>query len=159
VPDTNAILRSLRHSAHDLVREVGKMPAEAPLWQPKEGEWSVHECLTHLRDVERQVFLERIRRTLREDRPRLEFFDEVTYHREHWNEAEPLQSILADFTSARAELVNLLAEAPDWTRVGLHATRGPITLEWQAEYALQHTWEHTSQLMRVRLAREVSGNA
>ena len=158
MPDKLTTLRLLRDSADDLAREAGMISREGQLWRPKEGEWSVHECLAHLRDIERQVFLVRVGRIAREDRPRLEFFDEVAYHREHWNEAEPLDSILGDYRSARAEIVSLLEGAPDWSRIGVHATRGPIALEWQADYALGHTWEHLSQMMRVRLAYEISGN-
>jgi hypothetical protein len=157
MPDRHTTLRLLRHSAHDLVREVGQTPPESRLWRPAEGEWSVHECLTHLRDVESQIFLPRIRRTLQEDRPRLELFDEEAYHREHWNADEPLEAILAGYVNARAEIVGLLADAPDWTRQGVHAARGPISLQWQADYTLGHTWEHLSQIMRARLAREAAG--
>ena len=159
MPDTSTTLRLLRHSAHDLVREVGLTPPDGYLWRPAEGEWSVHECLTHLRDIEREVFLLRIRRTAAEDRPALEVFDETQYHKDHWNTDEPLEEILADFVSARAEIVAALAGAVDWSRAGTHAVRGPVSLRWQADYALGHTWEHLSQMMRARLAYEVSGRA
>ncbi|MBI3760310.1 MAG: DinB family protein [Chloroflexi bacterium] len=155
MPDRTTTLRLLRHSAHDLVREVGVLPAAGHLWRPAEGEWSVHECLSHLRDVEREVFLQRIRRAATEDRPSFEIFDEVKYHKEHWNADEPLDAILAGFVNARAEIVNVLAAA-DWSRIGVHASRGPISLGWQADYALGHTWEHMSQILRARLSYELS---
>lgn len=157
MPDRQATLRLLRNSARDLAREVGLVPPGAALWRPKQGEWSVHECLTHTRDVERAVFLHRIRRMVREDRPALEVFDEVAYQRDHWKADEPLDAILADFLNARAEIVELLGGA-DWSRVGVHAVRGPITLAWQADYTLAHTWEHLSQIMRVRLEHATAGS-
>jgi hypothetical protein len=156
MPDRDTTLQLLRQSAEDLRREIELTPPAAALWRPKEGEWSAHECLAHLRNIEREVFLYRIRRTIEEEQPTLEFFDEATYHREHWRADEPLGDMLADFQQARDEIVRLLEAAPDWTRKGLHATRGPITLAWQADYALGHTWEHLSQAMRVRLARELA---
>lgn len=154
MPDKATTLRLLRHSAHDLVREVGLTPAAGHLWRPADGEWSVHECLTHLRVVEREVFLLRIRRTATEDRPSFEIFDEVAYHKEHWNPGDSVGALLGDFVNARAEIVNVLSGA-DWSRIGVHATRGPVSLEWQADYALGHTWEHLSQIMRVRLNYEL----
>jgi hypothetical protein len=155
MPNHESTLRLLRQSADDLEREIGLTAPEAALWRPQEGEWSVHECLTHLRDAEGLIFLHRIRRTIEEERPALPLFDEETYHHEHWSAAEPLQDILAGFLDARKEIVRLLEAAPDWSRKGVHETRGPISLAWQADYALGHTWEHLSQMMRVRLAHEV----
>ena len=156
MPDKPTTLRLLQQSADDLAREVAQTPPEARMWRAKEGEWSVQECLAHLRDVERLVFLERVRRILAEERPLLPNFDETTYHREHWNPDEPADAILADYASARKEMVELASAAPDWTRGGVHEMRGPITLAWQIDYALGHTWEHLSQILRVRLARELS---
>ena len=157
--ERDSTLHLLKQSAEDLVREVGLTPPEARQWRTKPGEWSLHECLVHLRDIECQVFLPRLRRMIAEERPWMANFDEATYHREHWNADEPADAILAQYVNARNEIVELMAGAPDWARPGVHETRGPITLGWQVEYALGHTWEHLSQIMRVRLAREISANA
>lgn len=156
MPDRETTLRLLKQSAEDLAREMALTASADALWRPKEGEWSVHECLAHLRNIEREVFLYRVRRTVNEDRPPLEVFDEEAYHRKHWSAAEPLPAMLTGYLSARQEMIDLLAAAPDWSRQGIHATRGPVSLAWQADYALGHTWEHLSQAMRVRLAHEVT---
>lgn len=149
-----ATLRLLRRTAHDLAAEIAQTAPEAALWRPAEGEWSVHETLTHLRDAERQIFLPRLRRVTAEDRPALAVFDEAAYHQANWNPAEPLAHILADFVADRGAEVALLEAAADWGRVGLHQTRGPVTLAWLAEYAVGHTWEHHSQILRARLSWE-----
>jgi DinB superfamily len=151
-------LTQLRQSAADLEREVGRTPADAGLWRPKPGDWSAHECLTHLRDTEELIFLHRIRLTVAEDRPALALFDEEAYHKEHWNGEEPLGDMLAAYQAARAEIIQLLEAAPDWSRIGVHATRGPVSLQWQADYTIAHTWDHLSQMARVRLAREAAGS-
>lgn len=147
-------LRLLRRSAHDLAAEIAQTPAEAALWRPAEGDWSVHEALTHLRDAESQIFLPRLQRVCAEERPDLPLFDEAAYHQAHWDAAEPLDQILADFVTARSAEIALLEAAADWGRAGVHQTRGPVTLAWLAEYALGHTWEHLAQIMRVRLSWE-----
>lgn len=143
-------LRQLRAQGHQLIHEVGLMPPEAYLWRVSETEWSVQECAAHIRNIERQVFLVRISKVVKEDNPFLPNFDEFAYHRDHWRADEPLDTILPDFLAARAELVSLL-ESADWSRTGTHEERGPLSLEWLASYAVNHTWEHLSQLMRVRL--------
>jgi hypothetical protein len=143
-------LRQLRAQSHQLVHEVELMPADAYLWRTKEGEWGVQECVAHIRNIERQVFLVRISKVVKEDQPFLPFFDELAYHRDHWRAEEPVDTILPDFLAARAELVSLL-ESADWARTGTHEERGPLNLDWLATYTVNHTWEHLSQLMRVRL--------
>jgi hypothetical protein len=149
-PDTYT-LRLLRAQSHQVAQEINTLPADAVLWKPAPEEWSAHETLTHLRDAERQIFRVRIERMAGEDNPHLPAFDEVNYHKEHWNPDEPIQAILADFVADRAAEVAVL-EAADWSRPGVHAVRGPIDLNWQANYVLAHTWEHLSQIMRVRLS-------
>jgi hypothetical protein len=144
------VLRLLRSQSHLLTHEIGLMPSNAVLWKPAETEWSVQETLTHIRDIERLVFRWRVAQTAQMDTPPLPFFDEGAYHQEHWNPTEPIQTILADFVTDRAAEVVVL-ETADWSRAGVHPTRGPLTLDWQANYIVNHTWEHLSQIMRVRL--------
>ncbi len=147
-------LRLLRAQSHQLAYEIDLIPAADVLWKPEPAEWSVHECLTHIRDVERQIFRRRISRIVNEDNPTLPSFDEVAYHKEHWDANEPIHNIVADFVEDRAAEVALLEQA-DWSRPAVHAVRGPISLAWQADYVLAHTWEHFSQIIRVRLSYAV----
>jgi hypothetical protein len=44
-----------------------------------------------------------------------------------------------------------LLEAQPWERPGVHERLGPISVGWVAQYAMGHTWEHLSQMLRVRL--------
>jgi hypothetical protein len=149
LPDTYT-LRLLRSQSHYLTREIGLMPVEARLWKADETEWSVQECLVHIRDIEREVFLPRMTNVITKDNPPIYFFDEVAYHKEHWSPDEPVEKILAEFVADRAKEVALL-ETADWGRTGNHETRGSLTVDWLATYAVNHTWEHLSQIMRVRL--------
>ncbi len=144
------LLRLLRAQTHHLTHEVGLLPVEARLWRAAETEWSLQECLAHLRDIEREVFLVRISKVDKEDQPVLKYFDELAYHKEHWDAAEPVEKLLTEFVAARAAEVTLL-ESADWSRTGQHEQRGRLDLEWLATYAVNHTWEHLSQIMRVRL--------
>jgi hypothetical protein len=146
-------LRLLRAQSHQLVHEINLMPPDAHLWKFADAEWSAHECLTHLRNVERHVFLWRMNKMATEENPSLPFFDEVAYQKEHWNPAETVAAMLADFVADRAAETALLEKA-DWARPGQHPMRGTITLNWLANYTLNHTWEHLSQIMRVRLNYE-----
>ena len=79
--------------------------------------------------------------------------DERALMQAQWNPQRPRADLLAEFLAARREETALL-ETHNWTRLGVHAARGPISLGWMADYTLGHTWEHLSQMMRVRLAYE-----
>jgi uncharacterized damage-inducible protein DinB len=150
--DRHTTLRLLRRSAHDLAREIEAMPQAAALWRPAEGEWSVHETLTHLWIAERFIFLPRLQRVAAEERPALPLVDEAAHHRRLWKAETPLADLLADFVTDRAQEVVVLERTADWSRIGVHEVRGPVSLAWLAEYTIGHTWEHLAQIMRARLA-------
>ena len=151
--DHHSILQALRASAEELTREIDRLPEDVTTWRPAEGEWSQHECLTHLWICEQHIFLPRMRRIVAEDNPALPLVDEVALMQREWNPRRPRAELLREFLADRADEMALL-EPADWSRPGAHATRGPITLGWVVDYALAHTFEHMSQMMRVRLNYE-----
>ncbi|MBI5715239.1 MAG: hypothetical protein HZC38_17720, partial [Chloroflexi bacterium] len=81
--------------------------------------------------------------------PQLVIFDEAEQMKQQATSKVTIQQLLADFVDARAQEVALLENA-DWSRVGQHPMRGAISAQWLAEYTIGHTWEHLSQMMRVR---------
>jgi hypothetical protein len=147
-PD-NYTLRLLRAQSHQLTHEVNAIPEDMANWKPAENEWSAWECMLHIAMAERHVFLLRIKRIVEEDNPQLAIFDEGEQMKQQATSKVTLQQLLADFVDARAQEVALLENA-DWSRTGQHPMRGSISAQWLAEYALGHTWEHLSQMMRVR---------
>jgi len=147
-PD-NYTLRMLRAQSHQLAHEVNAIPDDMVMWKPAENEWSAWECMLHIAAAERHVFLLRIKRITEEDNPQLVIFDETEYMKQHSASKTTIQQLLADFVDARAQEIALLENA-DGSRTGQHPSRGAISAQWLAEYALGHTWEHLSQMMRVR---------
>jgi hypothetical protein len=146
-------LTALRASAAELTRELERMPETATTWKPAETEWAQVECLLHLQLVERHIFLPRLTRIVKEDNPPLPVVDETALFAEARALNRSRADLLRDFLADRAAEIALLENA-DWSRPGTHAARGPITLGWVADYALGHTYEHLSQMMRVRLSYE-----
>jgi hypothetical protein len=148
------ILAALRQSADELAQEVARLPADAALWRPGEKEWSQHETLTHLWIADHYVFLPRLQAMAAQDNPLLPVIDEVALQREQWNPERPRDDLLRGFLADRQAEMALL-EAQPWERPGVHERLGPISIGWVAQYALGHTWEHLSQMLRVRLAYAV----
>ena len=144
------ILSALRTSAADLTQEVQRLPAEGALWRSAETEWSQHECLTHLWIAEHFVFLPRLRAMAAEDNPFLPLVDEVAIQKQQWSPDRSRDDLVAGFLADRQAELELLEKA-DWSRPGVHETMGPIDMAWVAQYAMGHTWEHMSQMVRVRL--------
>jgi hypothetical protein len=150
-----SILTTLRFSADELTRELDRLPAEAATWRHAEGEWSQHECLTHIQLCERHIFLPRLQAMATQPNPTLPLVDEVALQQEQWDPQRPRAELLADYTAARQAEIDLL-EKHDWARPGQHPLRGSISMGWMANYAMAHTLEHLSQMMRVRLYYEAS---
>ncbi|MEP7357042.1 MAG: DinB family protein [Anaerolineales bacterium] len=144
------IMHGLEVGAAELAREIARLPEEAALWRPGEGEWSQHEALTHIWIAEHYVFLPRITAMAQQDNPFLPVVDETALQRSEWRAEQPRAELLAAFQADRQAELALLA-ASDWDRPGVHETNGPISIGWVAAYAMGHTWEHLSQMLRVRL--------
>lgn len=154
--DKDTILAGLRAAADDLAREVARLPESAALWKPSDKDWSQHEVLTHIWIADHFVFLPRLQAIAAHDQPFLPLVDEVAYQKEKWNAATPRADLLAGFQADRAAEIALLGTL-DWDKTGTHETNGPISAGWIAQYALGHTWEHLSQMLRVRLTHALRG--
>ena len=135
--------------------------------RPPGGGWSALEVLCHLRDVEAEVYAERLRQLLAPaagdpaatgplvlagagdvNRRNAEQAKERRYA-----DAEPAAA-LAAFARARGEnLARLESLGPaDWTRGAIHPSRGPITLYEQVERFAEHDLAHLRQIERALAA-------
>jgi hypothetical protein len=154
--DTGTILAALQAGADELVREVARLPAAGTLWKPSEDSWSQHECLTHIWIADHFVFLPRLTAIATQENPLLKVVDEVALQKEKWDASRSRDDLLSAFLADRKAEITLLAGA-DWTRIGTHEQLGPVDAAWIAHYAMGHTWEHTSQMLRARLQYQLRG--
>ena len=116
-----------------------------------EGDWTRHQIAAHVRDVDRAVYGDRVRRTLREDNPLFEGFDPDGWMAEHYNKDEPLQKILKEFKSNLDELCEALKSSgrTAWSRTSRHQTMGEgLTLQLWVERSLAHIEEHLTALKK-----------
>ena len=104
----------------DAVARLGAMPAfvdaaiasAAPgelLRQPAPGEFSLVEHACHLRDLEREGYLVRVRRMLSEHEPALEPFDGDAIAAARDYPAQDARAAAREFAAARRELLALVA--------------------------------------------------
>ncbi len=129
----------------------GAIP-EALQRQPPSGKWSAHENLAHLARYH-EVFLERLRRILSEDRPNLgRYRAEDDPEAAKWM-ALPTDEVLNRLKSLRGKLIgtveNLSPE--ELRRTGTHPVLGEMAIPTWIEFFLLHEAHHLYvALMRSR---------
>ena len=130
------------------------LSAEQLRQRPGEGEWSMKEVMAHLRDLERDLFLPRLRRILEEERPQFESFDPDVWARSRDHREGSFERDLEEFAAARARTLAFLAALPDGAvaRLGLSGYFGPVTLAQYATHVVDHDLEHLGQLRDCRAA-------
>jgi hypothetical protein len=110
-----------------------------------EGDWTLHQVASHVRDIDRSVYNARVRRTLQEEAPLFESVDPDEWMARNYNGNEPLKNILDEFKSNVDDLRTFLNEMPDeaWARESRHETLGDgMTLQLWVERGLLHIEEH-----------------
>ncbi len=141
------LLEALAAVPEELERVVAGQPPEALLRPGRDGGWGVIESLCHLRDWE-EIFLERARAVLAQDRPKLPAYDDELWAIERDYRGQDPGRVVQRFRRVRGELVEALRglDPEEWRRVGEHAVQGEITLQWLAEQARAHSEEHLRQI-------------
>jgi len=142
------LISRLETSTEDFLLYLGRLPAEELQRVPAPNEWSLHQVAAHVRDVEQQVFLYRLKRMLKEENPAVENFDGDAWTREHYSASESVKKIAAEIRVARKKQIALLKQAKDkdWARAARHSTYGKVSIEWLMTHAANHTMEHAAQL-------------
>ena len=120
--------------------------------RPQEGEWCLTEVMAHLLDLERALFLPRLRRILAEERPAFEAFDPEAWARERDHRARDFAADLDAFTRARGETIAFLEQLPGAAadRLAVSGHFGPLTLGQYATHVADHDLEHLAQMRDCR---------
>jgi hypothetical protein len=118
----------------------------------EDSEWNTHQIASHVHDVDKFVYGERIRKTLRENDPMHKNFDQDKWMAAHYNRDEPLEKILAEFLNDVTNLRETLRDLPNeaWSRESRHETfGGGLTLQLWVERSLAHIEEHLRALSPI----------
>jgi DinB family protein len=136
---------------------LGDATPEAFDVRPESGEWSARENLAHLaRHAE--VFLGRLDRILREDKPRLgSYRAERDSEWPAWAELA-LDEVLRRLGSVRERLIAWVTALPDGAaaRTGIHPTFGEISIARWLEFFVLHEAQHLYVTM-IRLGEAERG--
>lgn len=116
-------------------------------FQPAPGEFSLVEHACHLRDLEREGYLARVRRMLAEARPDLESFDGAAVAAARGYLHQDGRAAAMEFGAARREVLALIAplSAADLAREATFAGRA-ICLGDLVAMMLEHDLEHRREI-------------
>ncbi len=109
------------------------------------GEWNAKQVIGHLA-VSAEVFAERVRRCVEEDRPALPGWDPDAADAAADNTNADAMALSRRLQAAHALIVQLLARPGAVERLGLHAERGPLPAGWFGAYQARHSHEHAAAL-------------
>jgi hypothetical protein len=111
------------------------------------GDFCLIEHACHLRDLEREGYLVRVRRLLAEPRPALEPFDGAAVAASRDYMAQDARMAGMEFAAARKELLGLLAPLTDaeLSRPGTFGDK-PVTLGEVIAMAVAHDREHRAEI-------------
>ncbi len=153
-PPPSALPHLLAGHLAAVVGRLADLTPTAWVTRPAADEWSPTEIVCHLRDVDREVNLPRLRAVLETDNPFIAGADTDPWARERDYQSQSGPRALQDFIAARTELYRELARHPIsiWEHPARHSLLGPSTLADLVNVILDHDRIHLEQL-RV-IARE-----
>jgi FMN phosphatase YigB (HAD superfamily) len=142
------ILANLRGYLAALISMTKDLDDHAWSHRSIEGEWAPVEILCHLRDVEIEVHLPRVRTILTAQKPHLSSFDTDLWAEERDYLHQSCHNALAAYIEARKETIAVLEklDSKDWSRTARHSLLGPTTLIEVMNIAIEHDLIHLAQM-------------
>jgi hypothetical protein len=124
-------------------------------FKPSPDAFSLLEHACHLRDLEREGYVVRVRRMIAETRPALEAFDGAAIAAQRDYLAQDAKAAAQEFAAARRELVGLLAPLTetDLAREGTFDGE-PITLRDVIAMMVEHDRGHRGEIEELMDAIE-----
>jgi len=146
-----ALLAVLRSTPAALATLTAGLSPQAWARFPAEGEWCLTEIVCHLRDVEREVNLPRLRKVLGEQNPFVPGVVTDVWVKERQSAKENGRQALSEFLAARKEALLLLdGLQAEWSRPARHAIFGPTTLKELVGIMAGHDRAHIQQVWKTK---------
>ena len=145
---TNALIAILRGLAAAINGMATAFPAY--LWNecPEPDEWCLTAIVCHLRDVEREVNLPRLRQIISEKNPFIPGIDTDAWANQRDYRDQDGAAALRDLMAARIETLDVLdsLSKADWAHPAQHAIFGPTDFKEIVHIIAQHDRLHTRQV-------------
>lgn len=148
----NELLGRIRSTTEDLAWAVRGLSDGEQQYRPTEKDWTAHQHLSHMRDMEQEVYLPLLRWATVP-----EMLDPRDYSRRDWIERrydakEPLSEVLNDLVRIRDEELLVFRDMGDatWTAFRTDTRWGPLTCQWIAELIYRHALDHLQGIMALK---------
>jgi uncharacterized damage-inducible protein DinB len=124
--------------------------AAAQAGDPPEGEWSAAQTLAHMAATE-QLWLDRLNLIMHQRDPLIKAPGAAFVELQERLMAGDVESNLNEFNTRRGETISLMMglSLNDWSRSGVHETRGVQTVEVIVEHIIDHDSEHLAQIQAL----------
>jgi len=142
------LLVKLEEVVTELRQAATAIPTATWHMAPAPNQSTPHQVLAHLRAIESQAIVLRLRRILDETEPSLPLFDDDAWMAAHYDPTEPVQTILDDYARLRQQELSWLNNLPPtaWNRSARHPWWGVRALQWWVEQCLLTARQHIEQL-------------
>jgi hypothetical protein len=152
---TDEVARLLESTCALIDGEIKALSDEDARWHPAPGEWCVNEVIGHMIESEKRGFFGRITRTLEQDRPREEPWDQIAVALERRDCDRMAASLFMEWMGIRhrsVEMVKALT-AGQLERACVHGKVGELRVRDLLHEWVHHDRNHTRQLLANVQAR------
>lgn len=145
----------LEHAPHELAKVLEGLGDAFAARPEREGGWSLLQTVRHWVDSE-LVWAVRLRKTIAEDRPTLQGYDQDLWVRRLRHADGNVRQALEEFLVVRAINLRFLdGRTPEeLQRVAVHSERGEETVAHMIRLYAGHDLVHLRQVRRIRAAVE-----
>ena len=127
------------------IARIARTATAEQLRATKFDEWTALEVVGHITDMA-EVFAERVRRMVGEDKPHLAPVDQDAVQAERKNNERDPMEFSKRLQAAHGEIVRLLTTPANRARLGVHGEWGEVDAAHVAAYQARHAHEHVSDL-------------
>lgn len=141
----------LRKTPLEVQRLIDGLSEDDLNWSPGEGEWSIRNVLSHLRDAQ-GVLDYRVNLLLSEENPVIESKAVFEWARQEADRPPATKELFDTYLVSRNKTLEALEGLPliDWWREGRHEEFGEVRLHQQVSYFATHELTHLPQIDRMR---------
>ena len=150
----DVLLAGLQATAAEFVVLLEGVDAETWRRRPAPGEWSPTEIMCHLRDVEREVHLDRLKRVAEQENTFLAAADPDPLAETRDYQAQDGSAALREFLKEREALIAFVRDLPRpvWERTARHALFGTTRFSELVSLMIDHDRAHIEQVRQALAA-------
>jgi hypothetical protein len=144
----NAITAILKSTPAALGTITRGMTKETWSTRANPDEWSPTEIICHLRDVDQEIYIPRIKTILSSENSFIEAIDADKWAEERKYHEQDGEAALQEFIKHRMQLLEILesTEIREWNKEARHTIFGPTTLRELYRISARHDRLHIQQL-------------